>query len=94
MHNGGNNRFWYDILRTKLRIAHLHWGACECGGQVVTVRQDVDFGPVVIKRVPVGECEACGENYYDLFLGGELECVSIMALWRILDWRRFVLKGK
>ncbi len=93
MDNTTYNRFWYDILTIKRKIARLHWGTCsECGGRIKTVRQEVDFGPVIIKRVPVGECQTCGANYYDLFLGGELGLLAVyhaenMSILRLINWR-------
>jgi YgiT-type zinc finger domain-containing protein len=73
-------------------IPHMRWGTCsgddnECGGNIISERRDVDFGPVVVKNMPVGVCEVCGEEYHNLFFGAEIEWQTITAIWRILDWK-------
>lgn len=73
----------FTVMTLRKKIKKMRWGTC-CGKPVQTAIRNIDVGNAVIKNVPVGVCEVCGNEYENLFFMADLENLPIRSLKRVL----------
>ena len=65
-------------------MENMYLGTC-CDKPLAMEKKDVDVGPAVIKNMPVGVCQVCGEHYYDLFFMADLDNLPVGLLSKVLS---------